>query len=58
MAFEWDDWKSGESNDFRGIEDQNMNESKIDILLKEIYKLGHQMEFYLLNFNCSRKNFN
>lgn len=41
-AFEQDDdQKSDESNDFKGMEDRKMNESKIDILLREVRKLGH-----------------
>ncbi|KAK9190274.1 hypothetical protein WN943_018877 [Citrus x changshan-huyou] len=43
-AFEWDDdRKSSECNDFGGMEDRSMNESKIDILLGKVRRLGHQM---------------
>ena len=50
-AFEWDDdRKNIESNEFRGVEDRNMSENKIDLLLGEVSKLGHQMECLSLKF--------
>ncbi|ESR57462.1 hypothetical protein CICLE_v10022826mg [Citrus x clementina] len=50
-AFEWDDdWKSSECNDFRGMEDRIINKNKIDMLLAEVRKLGHQIECLSLKF--------
>ncbi|KDO57159.1 hypothetical protein CISIN_1g039987mg [Citrus sinensis] len=55
-AFKWDDdRKSSECNDFRGMVDRNMSENKIDILLGEVCKLGHQMECYSLKFQLFEK---
>ena len=55
-AFEWDDdRKSSECNDFGGMEDRSMNENKIDILLGEVRRLGHQMECLSLKFQLFEK---
>ena len=55
-AFEWDDdRKSSEYNDFEGMEDRSMNENKIDILLGEVRRLGHQMECLSLKFQLFEK---
>ncbi|KAK9187336.1 hypothetical protein WN944_018728 [Citrus x changshan-huyou] len=50
-----DDWKSSECNDFGGMEDRSMNENKIDILLGEVRRLGHQMECLSLKFQLFEK---
>ena len=50
-AFELDDdRKNSEYTVCRGVEDRNMNEIKIDLLLGEVRKLGHQMECLSFKF--------
>ena len=43
-------WKSSECTDFRGMEDRIINQNKIDMLLAEVRKLGHQIECLSLKF--------
>ena len=52
------DWKNSESNEFRGVEDRNMSKNKIDLLLWEVHKVGHQMECLSLQFELLEREFN